>query len=58
MATHGGAAGQGAGHLLGWPPDVLRTLRALQNCHWTELRHDDRRGWQLWAHNVGVPPLV
>ena len=31
---------------------------ALENCHWTELRHDRRRGWQLWAHNVGAPPLV
>jgi len=57
-ATHGGAAVRGTGHLLGWPMDVLRTLRGLENCHWTELRHDRRRGWQLWAHNVGAPPLV
>ncbi|MFD0823554.1 histidine phosphatase family protein, partial [Micromonospora zhanjiangensis] len=53
VATHGGAARQGCGHLLGWPYEVLRTLGGLQNCHWTELRHDETRGWQLRAHNVG-----
>lgn len=58
VTTHGGAARQGTGHLLGWPTDVLRTVRGLENCHWTELRHDGRRGWQLRAHNVGVRPLV
>jgi glucosyl-3-phosphoglycerate phosphatase len=54
VATHGGAARQGAGQLLGWPAPVLRTVMGLFNCHWTELRHDARRGWQLRAHNVGV----
>lgn len=69
VATHGGAARQGCGHLLGWPTEMLRTIGSLQNCHWTELRHDpgrrDRaarvgpgdhrvRSWQLRAHNVGV----
>ncbi|MFG1776904.1 histidine phosphatase family protein [Micromonospora sp. NPDC049048] len=54
VATHGGAARQGCGHLLGWEPAVLRTVGALQNCHWTELRHDDVRGWHLRAHNVGL----
>lgn len=54
VATHGGAARQGSGHLLGWDHTVLRTVTALVNCHWTELRHDDVRGWQLRAHNVGV----
>jgi broad specificity phosphatase PhoE len=64
VATHGAAARQGIGHLLGWPPATLRTLRALQNCHWVELTHDDARGWQLAAYNVGsfterpVPPPV
>jgi broad specificity phosphatase PhoE len=57
-ATHGGASRQGAGHLLGWSSDVLRGIRGLDNCHWTELSHDSRRGWQLRAHNVGAPPLV
>jgi probable phosphoglycerate mutase len=32
----------------------LRTLRALQNCHWVELTHDAVRGWQVAAYNVGV----
>jgi broad specificity phosphatase PhoE len=54
IATHGAAARQGIGHLLGWPPAQLRTLRALQNCHWVELTQDLVRGWQLAAYNVGV----
>ena len=64
VATHGAAARQGVGHLLGWPSAQLRTLRALQNCHWVELSHDPGRGWQLAAYNVGpfsdrpVPPPV
>lgn len=63
VATHGAAARQGIGHLLGWPPEQLRTLRALQNCHWAELTRSDR-GWQLGSYNVGpfaerpVPPPV
>ncbi|KAB1161727.1 histidine phosphatase family protein [Micromonospora sp. DT46] len=54
VATHGGAARQGCGHLLGWEHAVLRTIGSLQNCHWTELRHDAARGWHLRAHNVGL----
>lgn len=54
VATHGGGARQGCGHLLGWAPPVLATIRSLQNCRWTELRHDDVRGWQLTAHNAGL----
>ncbi|GAA2715967.1 histidine phosphatase family protein [Micromonospora olivasterospora] len=53
VATHGGAARQGCGQLLGWDHAVLRTIGSLSNCHWTELRHDDLRGWHLRAHNVG-----
>ncbi|MEV0156845.1 histidine phosphatase family protein [Micromonospora sp. NPDC050686] len=54
LATHGGAARQGIGHLLGWDHGVLRSVGSLANCHWTELRHDDTRGWHLRAHNVGL----
>ncbi|GIF16118.1 histidine phosphatase family protein [Actinoplanes teichomyceticus] len=54
VATHGAAARQGVGHLLGWRREHLRTLRTLQNCHWVELTHDDSRGWQMAAYNVGV----
>jgi probable phosphoglycerate mutase len=54
VATHGGAARQSCGQLLGWGPEILRSVGPLQNCHWTELRHDPVRGWQLRAHNVGV----
>ncbi|ASW56272.1 histidine phosphatase family protein [Plantactinospora sp. KBS50] len=53
LATHGGAARQGCGQILGWGPAVLRSLGSLQNCHWTEVRHDATRGWQLRGHNVG-----
>jgi probable phosphoglycerate mutase len=64
VSTHGAAARQGIGHLVGWPLEQLRTLRALQNCHWVELTHDRERGWQVAAYNVGpftdrpVPPPV
>ena len=64
VATHGAAARQGIGHLVGWPLEQLRTLRALQNCHWVELTHDSKRGWQIAAYNVGpftdrpIPPPV
>ncbi|PZF88275.1 histidine phosphatase family protein [Micromonospora deserti] len=54
VAMHGGGARQGCGQLLGWDHAVLRTVGSLQNCHWTELRHDDVRGWHLRAHNVGL----
>ncbi|HEU4424005.1 MAG TPA: histidine phosphatase family protein [Pilimelia sp.] len=54
LATHGGAARQGCGALLGWPPRVLRTVGGLGNCHWAELRHDAVRGWQLHTYNVGA----
>jgi glucosyl-3-phosphoglycerate phosphatase len=53
LATHGGVARQGCGMMLGWPPEAVRTLGSLANCHWTELRHDAVRGWQLRGHNVG-----
>jgi broad specificity phosphatase PhoE len=64
VATHGAAARQGVGHLLGWSTETLRTLRALQNCHWIELSWDPARRWQVAAYNVGpfterpVPPPV
>lgn len=54
LATHGGAAKYGTAELLGWPAESLPTLVVLRNCRWTELRLDPRRGWQLFAHNVGA----
>ncbi|MGC4808581.1 histidine phosphatase family protein [Micromonospora sp. DT233] len=54
VATHGGGARQGCGYLLGWDHTVLRSIGPLLNCHWTELRHTDLRGWHLRAHNVGL----
>jgi len=54
VATHGGGARQGCGHLLGWDHQVLRTIGPLHNCHWAELRHDTVRGWHLRAYNAGL----
>ncbi|MFG2064661.1 histidine phosphatase family protein [Micromonospora sp. NPDC048871] len=53
VATHGGAARQGCGQLLGWDHTVLRTIGPLRNCHWTDLRREDDRGWRLRSYNVG-----
>lgn len=53
VVTHGGAARCGCGALLGWSDEILRTFGGLANCHWTDLRVDPVRGWQLRAHNVG-----
>jgi broad specificity phosphatase PhoE len=52
--THGGAARQGCGVLLGWSHRTLRALAGLDNCHWSDLRHDAERGWRLRAHNIGA----
>jgi probable phosphoglycerate mutase len=56
VATHGAAARQGVGHLLGWPPATLRTLLPMQNCHWIDLTHREPRGWAMAAFNVGLFP--
>lgn len=53
VVTHGAAARAGYSGLLGWPMEVSRTVAALENCHYTELRHTPVRGWQLRSHNVG-----
>ena len=53
LVTHGGAARAGCAALLGWSDDMLKTIGALGNCHYAELRIADERGWQLRAHNVG-----
>src|SRR5205823_5262879 len=53
VSTHGGAARRGVAALLGWPDHVLRTVGVLMNCHWSELRYEEFRGWQLLSHNVG-----
>jgi broad specificity phosphatase PhoE len=58
VATHGAAARQGVGEMLGWPLSVLRTLRPLENCHWIELTFDQRRGWQMAGFNVGEPGFL
>jgi probable phosphoglycerate mutase len=56
VVTHGAAAREGCGVLLGWPEHVRRTLATLGNCHWTELSVDPVRGWVLRAHNIGAEP--
>ncbi len=53
VATHGGAARQACGYLLGWDPSVLSTIGPMHNCHWAELHHEADRGWRLQAYNAG-----
>nr|WP_240948036.1 histidine phosphatase family protein [Planosporangium mesophilum] len=53
VASHGGAIRRGVIAMLGWPESVVPTLSVLTNCHWVELRLDQRRGWQLRAYNAG-----
>lgn len=54
VATHSGTARYGMFELLGWPVELLGTVAALANCHYTELRLDPVRGWLVHAHNVGL----
>jgi glucosyl-3-phosphoglycerate phosphatase len=54
VATHGGSARHGIGEMLGWPPQVTRSLGGLGNCHWSELRLEPARGWRLRAHNLSA----
>jgi glucosyl-3-phosphoglycerate phosphatase len=54
VVSHGGALRYGVFDLLGLPPDLLRTMYALVNCHYSEVRLDPVRGWVLHAHNVGL----
>jgi len=52
VASHGAAIRRATGVLLGWPDAATRTLGAISNCHWVDLRLDTRRGWQLRAYNT------
>jgi glucosyl-3-phosphoglycerate phosphatase len=53
LVSHGAAVRRSVGALLGWPELVVRTLGAISNCHWVELRLAAERGWQLRAYNAG-----
>lgn len=52
VVGHGAGLRYGIGMLLGWPDEVLRTIRVLGNCHRVELRRDPVRGWQLDGYNL------
>lgn len=54
VVTHGGTSRYGIFELLGWPAERLRSVAALVNCHFSELRHTPDRGWILYAHNLGT----
>jgi probable phosphoglycerate mutase len=54
VTTHGGAVRHVIEALLKWPHDVVYSVSALGNCHYSELRHHPDRGWRLHAHNVGT----
>jgi probable phosphoglycerate mutase len=56
VVSHGGAARQGMGAVLGWSGEVVRDVGPLGNCHWAELRGSAAAGWRLHAHNVGPRP--
>lgn len=55
--THGGAARNGIGRLLGWPHEQMDRILVLRNCAWAELARDPESGWTLRAYNVKVPCL-
>jgi probable phosphoglycerate mutase len=50
---HGASIKYGLAALLGWPAEVHRTVRAMDNCRWAGVLRDAVRGWQLDAYNVG-----
>lgn len=52
VVGHGSSLRYGLGMLLGWPDEVLRTIRVLGNCHRADLRRDPVRGWQLDGYNL------
>jgi glucosyl-3-phosphoglycerate phosphatase len=54
LITHGGSVKWGLITLLGWPHEMHRTIRGMDNCHWTELWRDPSRGWELRRYNAGV----
>jgi glucosyl-3-phosphoglycerate phosphatase len=53
LVTHGGVVRHGIEAVLEWPVQVVYSVSALSNCHWSELRFHPARGWRLHAHNVG-----
>jgi glucosyl-3-phosphoglycerate phosphatase len=53
LTSHGAAIRRGAVAMLGWSEPVARTLGAIANCHWVDLRLHPKRGWQLRAYNAG-----
>ncbi len=56
--THGGAARHGIATLLGWAHEEIAKIAVMRNCHWSELAHEDQRGWTLRSYNMGVPRPV
>jgi probable phosphoglycerate mutase len=54
VVTHGASVKWGMSALLGWPEEVTRAMRPLDNCHWSELHLEDGHSWYLARHNVGV----
>jgi probable phosphoglycerate mutase len=52
LTSHGGSIKYGVAALLGWPEEILPTIAAVGNCHWVEIRQDDRRGWRLASYNA------
>ena len=54
VVSHGSALRRGLLCILGLDPQTFRGLRGLDNCHWSELTPDPKRGaWRLAGHNLG-----
>jgi glucosyl-3-phosphoglycerate phosphatase len=52
VVTHGACLKVGLAGLLGWPAEVSRTLRGMDNCGWTVLgEHDVQGGLRLVSYN-------
>ncbi|HET7689659.1 MAG TPA: histidine phosphatase family protein [Nocardioidaceae bacterium] len=56
VVTHGACSKVAVAGLLGWPQDVISTLRGLDNCHFAILEERVRDG-RIRLAGYGVPPI-
>ncbi len=57
VVTHGACLKVGLFGLLGWPAELSRTLRGMDNCAWTVLGEDELRGGlRLVSYNESATP--
>jgi probable phosphoglycerate mutase len=58
VVCHGHSARSAICGVLNWPDEVVRSMGALRNCHFAEMRHTAGRGWQLRAYNLGAAHAI